>query len=96
MHIACLRGAHRQGLDLERILAPARLDAARSPSPPGDSARRNDTADRVPRLQARRAAIDSPIAAECLKPCPEQGEATSTRGKCGCGSITKPKSAVIV
>src|SRR5436309_11754051 len=31
----------------------------------------------------------SPIAAECLKPCPEQGDATITRGSPGSSSMMK-------
>ena len=38
----------------------------------------------------------SPTAAECLNPCPEQGEATQTSRAAGCRSMRKPKSGVTV
>lgn len=41
-------------------------------------------------------ATASPIAAECLKPCPEQGETTSTRSLSGQRSMMKPLSGETV
>jgi hypothetical protein len=38
----------------------------------------------------------SPIAAECLNPCPEQQDAMMTRSTCGWRSMTNPKSDVTV
>jgi hypothetical protein len=41
-------------------------------------------------------ATDSPIAAECLKPCPEQGDTMNTASCAGWRSITKRLPRVLV